>query len=324
MVKYVDAGVADAAADKGKKKARKGFKADRLENYKRMLSKKHGKKVTATPTRTVRPKALVFDDAARRDYLLTLHKKKNERRVQAFVDAKRKHRKESARTRRDQREEARRAYNNFARVPILPDYTFRLPERRDDGFADEVADEVSEADHDDEGDDEGDDDGLPWMSVDNADAAAQEALERRDEKASPHQRRRAKRLATVRSSSHAMPGAMLGHETGDTAAATCSGASVDAVDGDYATVEVKPLFGGAGRDTGAASSQPLPSNNFDDLPLVVQQELRRLRQDTKGPAKTKPRMHMMKELDKIRKIHKHSRKGHGKRKTSGKRKNRKK
>ncbi|TPP50519.1 Nucleolar protein 12 (25kDa) family protein [Leishmania donovani] len=275
---------------------RKGFKSDRLENYKRMLAKKNGKTVRDAPTCTARPKALTFDDSSRRDYLLTLHKKKNERRVQAFVDAKRKQRKDSAKTRREQREEARRAYNNYARVPILPDYTYRLPRQQDD-------------------------------IIDDPEAS--------------QRRRREKRLATLPHSAHAMPGAMLGQEAG-TAADThlpVGPSSSSKLDSEYVTVDVKPLFstssgdaastrkGGDAASTrkgGAASTKTLPCNNFDDLPLVVRQELHRLRQETKGPAKTKPRMRMMKELEKIRKIRKHSRKGHGKRKASGKRKNRKK
>lgn len=40
-----------------------------------------------------RVKSITFNEQDRREYLLSLHKKKNERRVQAFVDAKRKLRK---------------------------------------------------------------------------------------------------------------------------------------------------------------------------------------------------------------------------------------
>lgn len=354
MVKYVDAG-ADTAGS-GNKKMRKGFKADRLENYKRTLAKKNGKKVKEAPARTVRPKALTFDDASRRDYLMTLHNKKNERRVQAFVDAKRKQRKDSAKTRREQREEARRAYNNYARVPILPDYTYRLPKVQDEGFADGEDEEAGEDDEVDGGSEDGQqhlgggssesdaageaDEGdaeMPWMSVDDPEAAARDANAQYEaDVAQQRHRRRAKRLATQAHSAHAMPSAMLGHGGDATQAAPSSAASsahraAADVDKECVTVEVKPLFGSgatpggeAAARRGGAAARPLPSNNFDDLPLVVQQELRRLRQETKGPTKTKPRMHMMKELEKIRKIRKHSRKGHGKRKASGKRKNRKK
>ncbi|CBZ30153.1 conserved hypothetical protein [Leishmania mexicana MHOM/GT/2001/U1103] len=332
MVKYVDTG-ADTAAGSNKK-MRKGFKSDRLENYKRMLAKKSGKTVRDAPTCTARPKALTFDDSSRRDYLLTLHKKKNERRVQAFVDAKRKQRKDSAKTRREQREEARRAYNNYARVPILPDYTYRLPRQQDDMFADDEEDEGREGEDgyssQSAEDGEGDAD-IPWISVGDPEAAADGAIEELEAEAS-QRRRREKRLATLSHSAHAMPGAMLGQEAG-TAADThfpVGPSSSSELDGEYVTVDVKPLFStSSGEEArthkgGAASTKALPSNNFDDLPLVVRQELHRLRQETKGPAKTKPRMRMMKELEKIRKIRKHSRKGHGKRKASGKRKNRKK
>ncbi|AYU82350.1 hypothetical protein, conserved [Leishmania donovani] len=319
MVKYVDTG-ADTAAG-GNKKMRKGFKSDRLENYKRMLAKKNGKTVRDAPTCTARPKALTFDDSSRRDYLLTLHKKKNERRVQAFVDAKRKQRKDSAKTRREQREEARRAYNNYARVPILPDYTYRLPRQQDDMFADDEENEEREGEdgYSSQSAEDGEEDAdMPWISIDDPEAS--------------QRRRREKRLATLPHSAHAMPGAMLGQEAG-TAADThlpVGPSSSSKLDSEYVTVDVKPLFSTSSGDAvstrkgGAASTKTLPCNNFDDLPLVVRQELHRLRQETKGPAKTKPRMRMMKELEKIRKIRKHSRKGHGKRKASGKRKNRKK
>ncbi|KAG5491464.1 hypothetical protein JIQ42_01366 [Leishmania sp. Namibia] len=321
MTKYVDAG-ADPAAS-GKKKTRKGFKSDRLGNYRRMLAKKNGKKVSDAPTRTARPKSVTFDDSSRREYLLTLHKKKNERRVQAFVDAKRKQRKDSAKTRREQREEARRAYNSYARVPILPDYTYRLPKPQDDGFDDdeEAEERGGESGHSPQGEPE----------VDDPEAAANSAGDTMEAESS-QKRRRAKRLATLPLTAHAMPGDMLDQEaSADTDARRSAGPSSSCkVDSEYVTVEVKPLFGISSGDAtstrkeGVATSKALPSNSFDDLPLVVQQELRRLRQETKGPAKTKPRVHMMKELEKIRKIRKHSRKGHGKRKASGKRKNRKK
>uniref|UniRef100_A0A0A9Y0C6 Nucleolar protein 12 n=1 Tax=Lygus hesperus TaxID=30085 RepID=A0A0A9Y0C6_LYGHE len=141
MVRYVDTGLDDdvsnsvgrSVGNSKKKKVKRGFKIDRRANFERMMSRKAGtsnvvtsssKKQQLTGGRT---KAITFDESDRRDYLLTLHKKKNERRVQAFVDAKRKLRKESAKTRREQREEARRAYNNYARVPILPNYTYQLP-----------------------------------------------------------------------------------------------------------------------------------------------------------------------------------------------------
>ncbi|KAG5468104.1 hypothetical protein LSCM1_02074 [Leishmania martiniquensis] len=330
MVKYVDAGAGTAASSK--KKVRKGFKSDRLENYRRMLAKKNGKRVRDAPAHTVRPKAVTFDDASRREYLLTLHRKKNERRVQAFVDAKRKQRRDSAKTRREQREEARRAYNNYARVPILPDYTYRLPKPQDDRFADEEeVEERGESGYDSEGEEGEQNVGMPWISVDAPAASVDSASEKMKAEAS-QKRCREKRLTTLRHSAHAMPGAMVNQEA--TAAAGTRGSvgssSSAEVDSEYVTVEVKPLFStssgdpASARQDGAASSKALPSNNFDDLPLVVQQELRRLRQETKGPTKTKPRVHMMKELEKIRKIRKHSRKGHGKRKASGKRKNRKK
>ncbi|CAG9581735.1 conserved hypothetical protein [Leishmania major strain Friedlin] len=332
MVKYLDTG-ADTAAG-GNKKVRKGFKSDRLENYKRMLAKKNGKTVRDAPTCTPRPKALTFDDSSRRDYLLTLHKKKNERRVQAFVDAKRKQRKDSAKTRREQREEARRAYNNYARVPILPDYTYRLPRQQDDMFADDEEDEErgGEDGYSSQSAENGAEDAdMPWISVDDPEVAT-DAAKRSFAAEASQRRRREKRLATLSHSAHAMPGAMLGQEAGIAADThlPVGPSSSSELESEYVTVDVKPLFSTSSGDAastckgGAVSTKALPSNDFDDLPLVVRQELHRLRQQTKGPAKTKPRMRMMKELEKIRKIRKHSRKGHGKRRASGKRKNRKK
>ncbi|GET92105.1 hypothetical protein, conserved [Leishmania tarentolae] len=331
MVKYVDTGVDTAAG--GNKKVRKGFKSDRLENYKRMLAKKNGKAVRDAPTRTVRPKTLTFDDSSRRDYLLTLHKKKNERRVQAFVDAKRKQRKDSAKTRREQREEARRAYNNYARVPILPDYTYRVPRQQDDSFADDEDEEreVEDGCRSQSVEDWEEDADMPWMSVDAPEASA-DGTKAKCEVEKSQKRLREKRLATLPHSAHAMPSTMLGREERTLTDTPCpvGTSSSSELDSEYVTVDVKPLFSMSSADSastrkgGAAPTKTLPSHNFDDLPLVVRQELHRLRQETKGPAKTKPRLRMMKELEKIRKIRKHSRKGHGKRKASGKRKNRKK
>ncbi|EPY35679.1 hypothetical protein STCU_00995 [Strigomonas culicis] len=105
---------------------------------------------------------------------------------------------------------------------------------------------------------------------------------------------------------HAMPSAMTGAAAADSGTAR--------IDDEYVTVEVRPLLP-AGRS---------PASTLADLPAVVEEELRRLRVETRGAAKTKSKVHVMKELEKIRKIRKHSRKGHGKRSKSGKRKNRKK
>lgn len=338
MAKYVDTGLDPTGGGK-KKKSRKGFKSDRHENYLRMVAKKNGKNVKeSTTARISRPKSIVFDDSSRQNYLLTLHKKKNERRVQAFVDVKRKMRKDNAKTRREQREEARRAYNAYARVPILPNYTYRLPTQAEEGFVDEEEEDVTwEEETQSNPNDNEDDERMPWMSVDDPQMAAHDAemklREAEEENQMKKHRRLSKRLATVARSTHTMPSVMVGgaeeEDKPKCSSSTRKSSGVwptelpDAAPEDEVTVEVLPLFARGGGTGAAAAAAPLPSNDFTDLPLSVQQELRRLRQETKGPAKTKPRLHMMKELEKIRKIKKHSRKGHGKRKASGKRKNRK-
>ncbi|CCW60475.1 unnamed protein product [Phytomonas sp. EM1] len=281
MVKYVDSGFDDAPG--GKKKIKKGFKCDRRENYQKMIARKlTGKNIKSTNTNhaSAHVRSVTFDESSRREYLLTLHKKKNERRVQAFVESKWKLRRENAKTRQQQREEARLAYNSYAKVPILPNYTFGLNQPQEDRETDSAAGEEEE-----------------------------EEEEGEDSTAS-------KRMAVREESTHAMPAAM--YEGG--------AAASPEVFKDVATVEVKPLFpppqgGGA---AGSSRRPALPSADFSDLPTVVEEELHRLRCETKGPSRTKPKIHMLKELEKIRKIKKHSRKGHGKKTVSGKRKNRKK
>ncbi|CAD2216967.1 hypothetical protein AGDE_00142 [Angomonas deanei] len=188
----------------------------------------------------------------------------------AFVDTKQKMKKTNLKSRLEQKEQARKAYNKFAKVPILPNYTYQLPKFKEDLGSDEEEEEGS---------------GLSQLrSI-----------------------RQKKRIVLEKESTHAMPATMVGGAEGPS----------NRVDDEFVTVEVKPLFGGEGPTTNQGS-------NFSDLPSAVEQELIRLRRETKGPAKTKSKIHMMKELEKIRKIKKYSRKGHGKKTTSGKRKNRKK
>lgn len=414
MVKYVDTGLGEDTSGGKKKKVKKGFKADRRENYVRMITKQRtGKDVKKKESGTaVRAKNIVFDSSSLRDYVLTLHKRKNERRVQAFVDAKRRQRRDHAKTRQQQREEARRAYNNYAKVPILPDYTYRLPhlgeddinEVEDDDDAENDAHGDSGEEHDDaeeenrsasDQDEEGD---LPWVMVDGEEkegvghAAGDSPSSSGDElsegyrakklkgsrkatrEAQEARRRRkarleAKRLAREELTTHVMPVAMSSSSssaipssstTAATTASTATGTKKGAgkastaaggggaasaarssapVDADVVTVEVKPLFPvrstssteheGTDSARGSANAKKngrrgLPSSDFSDLPEVVEQALRNLRQELKGPSRTKSKVHVMKELEKIRKIRKHSRKGHGKRTASGKRKNRRK
>jgi uncharacterized protein with PIN domain len=120
-------GVDDTDARKGKKE-KKGFKQDRYERYQAHRRHNLGLKPKASSTQgpARATKEVTFDEESRKEFLLTMHKKKNERRVQAFVDAKRKMAKENAKVRAEQREKARQAYNSFARVPINPDFSFQF------------------------------------------------------------------------------------------------------------------------------------------------------------------------------------------------------
>eukprot|EP00796_Vickermania_ingenoplastis_P006328 gene6328-4555_t len=353
MVKYVDSGEGPGASDKKKKKL--GFKVDRRENFEKMLRKKLGQKdKSGSKKGPTRVKSVVFDESALKDYVLSLHKNKNERRVKAFVDMKRKVKKDSAKVRREQREEARRAYNQYAKIPILPNYTFQLP---NGGEAAALEEEERSGSDDD-------------STEDPLDAVLKPLLRER----SLHQ------SVTLRSSSeHRMPAAMTAQggkkkkkeeeeeeeedqnedeEKGRGSRKKKAALKATSLEAFYSsqdkkkkdkkkkeqveeagspvvTVEVRPLFGSIapaqadaaatslGRKKAAAPSRALPSVDFTDLPPVVEQELRRLRQETKGPSRTKAKVHTLKELEKIRKIKRHSRKGHGKKSASGKRKNRK-
>ncbi|EKF32781.1 hypothetical protein MOQ_003366 [Trypanosoma cruzi marinkellei] len=277
----------DDGGNNKKRREKKGFKVDRFESFQRRRLKKSGVKDTYKNNgggNSGRVRAIKFDENARREYLLTMHKCKNERRVKAFVDARQKTRRENARARRAQREEARQAYNRFAAVPILPNFTYQLPQ--DDG----VAEGASEHDSCEEND------------------VADVTINRRYSAIAAEKR------------VHVIPTAMRG---GGGEEATSDYKSH--LDDEFVTVEVKPLFGGlaaASGSGGATTTSMLPANDFSDLPAVVEQELLRLKKETKGPSKTKPRLRMLKELAKIRKIKKHSQKGHGKKTAKGKRKNR--
>lgn len=371
MVKYVDSGEGPDSGSKRKK--RMGFKVDRRANYEKIMRKKMGKDTKKTLSSSPSaPKAVVFNEASLKEYVTSLHKNKNERRVKAFVDMKRKIKKDNSKVRREQREEARRAYNKYAKVPILPNYTFHLPKASLD---DEEAEEGKE------GYSEEEQDSVQKESLDPLDAVVQPLLEKRSA---------LKRSGLHGSTVHAMPLSMTiaapnareeekSHpvnaekngkknkrrhekmstesvedeeaENGVEAALSTSSSPpkrINTLEDFYADsekaspqavmVEVRPLFEtlrspqeqstdasnnkNQRHRTDKGKSSALPSVNFSDLPAVVEEELRRLRKETKGPSRTKPRIATLKELEKIRKIRKHSRKGHGKKTASGKRKNR--
>ncbi|CBH15236.1 hypothetical protein, conserved [Trypanosoma brucei gambiense DAL972] len=282
----------DAGGRGGKKKReKKGFKVDRYENYRQRFAKGiNGKNIPKNNSGSVtkRVKAITFDEEDRREYL-SLHKRKNERRVKAFVEAKQKTKRDNARTRRAQREEARQAYNKFAAVPILPNFTYRLP-----------VEGCSDNEDDDEGHmDEGNEEMVQSRGINDA--------------------QKQRRLLAVEKTVHTMPATMSGGVLAESSIADAG----CRLDDEFVTVEVKVL--GSGKDSagsGTCGSNSLPVNDFSDLPSVVEEELLRLKKVMKGPARTKSRVYMMKELEKIRKIKKHSRKGHGKKSAKGKRKNR--
>ena len=213
---------------KKKKKKKTGFKVDRYTQY---LDTVRGKKRKASErtASTRRVKEIKFDANARKEYLLTLHKEKNRRKVVAFVDRRNKVAKENSKLRQEQRENARLQYNSFAIAPIAPDFTFELP--------------------------------------------AQE------------------QPAPVNETTEAPPSQF----------------------GESVTVVVQ---------RGAPQRVKNPGVDFSDLPPSVAETLEELKNQTRGPAKTKSRLHMVKELQKMKHIRKHSRKGHGKKRSYGKKKNR--
>ena len=245
---------------KNGKKEKKGFKVDRYEKYKRQFDKKARRKEDAKKAPT-RVKEVRFDAKAREEWLTTRHKEKNARRVAAHVDRRVKQHRENSKLRKELREEARQQYNNYARVPILPDFSYKVPKYVDEfGRPKKIVD------------------GVP---VDDNDEAPE-----------------------------ACP--MMNEST--------FFEDKDAVHGEGVRVDVKPLT------YDAPVRKARGGLDFSDLPADVAAELNRLHESQqKGQAQTKRKIHMLKEMAKINKIAKHSRKGHNKKKSgTGKRKNNKK
>lgn len=301
--------------DNGKKKKKvkradkKGFKQDRYEAYQQRFHKGDFKTMQAkkaAATAAASKERIVFDDAERRSFLTSMHKKKNERRVTAFLDGKKKIARENSRLRREQREAGRQAYNKFAQVPILPNYRFQIPEFDPSAAAEDEDDENVEVEYDEDASSEYDDDGELIRRV--------KPKKKADKKKSD--KKEAKRLSSSDKVEYGGDGA---------------------VDSSTVTVTVAPLFSksatapipmplppGAGRKAiAAAAAHTGVMSSLADLPVAVAQELMKLRAERKGPSHTKAKVKTLKELEKIRKIQKHSRKGHGKKSTAGKRKNRK-
>mgnify|MGYP006981150780 CR=1 FL=1 len=73
-----------------------------------------------------------------------MHKRKNERRVNAMLEGRRKQKRENLKAKQTEREELRKQYNSYAKVPILPDYTYRLPDFEDDEDSDAERDAMLE------------------------------------------------------------------------------------------------------------------------------------------------------------------------------------
>eukprot|EP00331_Platyophrya_macrostoma_P000717 CAMPEP_0176408212 /NCGR_PEP_ID=MMETSP0127-20121128/1827_1 /TAXON_ID=938130 /ORGANISM="Platyophrya macrostoma, Strain WH" /LENGTH=249 /DNA_ID=CAMNT_0017787475 /DNA_START=102 /DNA_END=851 /DNA_ORIENTATION=+ len=240
------------ATSAGKKGGKKGFKVDRYERYQEHRKQQQGLGTTKA-SKKEKPgsvKEVRFDATDRKEFLTGFHKRKNERRATAFLDMKHKQKVENSKFRREQREEARKAYNAYAKVPILPDYSYHLPSAASAAGAGEDDEDSFHGEENDDGIDDS------FFRADN--------------------------------------------ELGDY--------------GDGVSVTVQPLR--------RASHGALPTNDFSDLPKAVADELKRLKQQTKGPAKTKAKKNTLKTLEKIRKIQKHSRKGHGKKAAKGKKRNR--
>jgi hypothetical protein len=113
---------------KGKKKARLGFKEDRYKKYKLSFDKTARRKALEQQKKgPVRVKEVRFDSKAREEWLTTRHKEKNMRRAKAYSDSKAKKDRESSKLRKELREEARQQYNAYAKVPILPDFSYHIP-----------------------------------------------------------------------------------------------------------------------------------------------------------------------------------------------------
>ena len=354
MVK-IDVGLTPTADDKkAQKKARrsekKGFKSDRYDAYQKKFHPTQWKKAQQEKSKKgqregQRPKEIKFDDSSRREFLTTLHKKKNERRVTAFVDAKRKLAKENTKFRAEQKENARKMYNSMASIPILPNYSYKLPTLED--TLREARELAAEAEEDEEDEDAVSEEDLPEEDreqiVTEDGELDEEAYDRQERKrlARLAKRIEEKRNQTVFFSNSNNAAEEASGKKGGKKGAAASSSSL--MEDSGVVVSVEPLFGrrdsvrAAPLDDVDANGRKLNKKQMsmqgsqrlvdsiaehNSLPMDVLKELAKIREETKGPARTEPKLRMMKELEKIRKIQKHSRKGHGKKSKSGKKKNR--
>jgi hypothetical protein len=283
MSQRVDDG---SARPKRKKGDKLGFKQDRTDRYLARHggaknAERYSKKALAQKdavTKTAKIKDIKFSDDSRVEFLTTMHKKKNERRVNAMVEGRRKMRRENLKHKQTEREELRKQYNSYAQVPILPDYTFKLPDMNAD--ADDMDD-------------------IAVSSDDDAEAV--------DAKTARRNAREFRRNAEAE-----LQGVSLhtgtAEEDNDAAYAQAVTVDVQPLFAAPAPTSRQSSRGGGG---GGKVQGYRGGMDFSDLPDDVATLLNEINAKQKGPSKTKKKVHVTKEMQKYHKIMKHSRKKKG-------------
>lgn len=302
----------------GKKKKKMGFKEDRSKHYWETIkkgkkgadnrnapgSKSQAGKKKEDPNKAPggRAKSIVFDEKERSEYLLGMHKRKNERRVDAVIQRRKKHRKDQSKLRRELLEEARQHYNAAAKVPILPDYSFNFQNKFDELDAAERGSNNSSSNSSDidDGNDDFDENGGRNR---HGEAPSFEKEQQFDVGASV-----TVSIAPLQGKAERLRSLSRQQEASAAAASSQGGK------------RARSLPKGA---TGLTSERDALMLD-PTLPDIVKQRLAKVRNEIKGAAQPKIAVRHVKEMKKIMKVRQHSRKGHGKKATSGKRKNRKK
>lgn len=270
-----------------KKKAKLGFKADRRKNFlDRIKGIKPGKKKEDDEAKRV--KSVTFDEDERKEYLLGMHKRKNERRVEAIIDRKKKHRKETSKLRKELREEARNQFNQASKVPILPNYQFEFPKTQETEAEEAEFEQEQMVQHDVGADNST----TVTVSVQSLRAASQ-----------------------GRGKSQSLFAQSQGRGAKDDSSSNNNNNQSKAK-----SVALSMMSSAQLQRAGSITQKILED---ETLPLEVQQRLLRVKKDHKGSPQPKIVVKPLVELKKMHKIMKHSRKGHGKKSKSGKRKNRK-
>ena len=293
-----------------RKKEKRGFKEDRaarwLEKHKKEKELLSGKKVTLKKKQdTAKPQAikeLKFDENARKDFLLTLHKKKNERRVSAIVESRRKRNRENKQFRAKEREDARKQYNEYAKVPILPNYTFKIPNPLEDDDDDDC--DMCDDQHFINSDDE---DEMPYEAPENDSELPDDVAAVFADQAP---RDRTKQLSGLSLHTSDMGD---GAVTVDVVPLFGGGRSV-AARSTASSAGGKSSAGGAGTLKNGAKNKFVGGLDFSDLPEEVAQKLEEKLREQRGPAKMKAKVNMVREMQKFHKIAKHSRKKKSKKK----------